>query len=76
MPDRGRDKYVKCPFYQDATKNIIKCESFLKNNAISHGFGVSGEKLEYMKTYCNRLKGYPFCPFYKMIMSVIGDQDE
>ena len=64
MPLYYGSEYVLCPFYQDETKNAIKCEGEFSATCVFNFFTAADKKLHKIK-YCN--KSYAECPHFKNV---------
>lgn len=55
---------VKCPFYNDETKNKIKCEGAVSKNC-EQNFQTALQKKKHKEKFCDR--DYCSCPHYKQV---------
>lgn len=66
MPTAFGSENVKCPFYDEETKNSIKCEGAFSKTC-NQNFDNSETKKKYKEKYCN--KDYNNCSHYKQVNS-------
>ena len=65
IPTYGSEK-AKCPFYEEDTKNSIKCEDFI-GTTCKRIFENTIIKRKHKEKYCDSIENCPKCPHYKMV---------
>ncbi len=64
MPTPYGSANVKCPFYDEETRNKIKCEGVFSKTC-DQNFETSIKKKKHKEKYCN--KDFYSCPHYKQV---------
>ena len=66
MPQSYGSEKVKCPFYEEETRNAIKCEDFI-GATCKRGFKTAKLKYVHKSKYCDVLDNYMNCPHFKQV---------
>lgn len=66
MPQSYGSEKAKCPFYEEDTRNAIKCEDFI-GETCKRGFKNAILKRVYKSRYCDSIKNYKECPHYQQV---------
>lgn len=64
MPQSYSSEKVKCPFYDEETRNSIKCEGTFSRTC-NQNFINSKAKQKHKEKYCNY--DYLSCPHYEQV---------